>query len=175
MKNKKAVSLMISYVLLIAIAIGLATGVYAYLKVLANINPPLDCKPETSVILEDKNCYLGGVEFILKNNGRFNISGVVVSVGEDSQKAPTAYLIPQPTGGVIAGHYYFNEPLKPGEIKSAEFTNKEKIGTIEQPITFESINTIQIQPFITDKNQRVVCQNSVIKQEITECQIADLP
>lgn len=172
MKSKKAVSLMISYVLLIAIVIGLGIGVYAWLKVLANISPAPDCKKGTSLILEKQECYPGKLKIDLKNNGRFNINGIVVSVGPDSQSTPTTYLIPDEQGGVIEGYYYFPEPLKPQETTTAVFKNKEKVGTIEQIITFENITIIQIQPFIIDKNQRVVCQNAVITQEVSGCQIA---
>jgi len=163
-RNKKAVSLMISYVLLIAIAIGLSIGVYAWLKLISNISPAINCKEGTSLILESQNCYPGNVEFNLKNNGRFNIDGVVIAVGENPKNTPTTYLTPHPTGGVINGDYIFLSSLNPGDSAKAIFTNQEI------PPKIQNIRIVQIQPFIIDKNQKIICQNSVIKQEIEPCQ-----
>lgn len=161
---------MISYVLLITIVIGLAIGVYAWLKILANISPATDCKEGTSLILQEQNCYQGGLELILKNNGRFNIDGVIVAISNESQKQPVIYLMPDEMGGVLEGHYYLNEPVKPGGISYALFTNKEKSGD-----TIKEVIKIQLQPFIVDKNQRVICKNAVITQEVSDCQINELP
>ena len=164
--NKKAVSLMISYVLLIAIVIGLAIGVYAWLRVIANISPTPDCKEGTSIILEQENCYPGSLELDLKNNGRFNISGVIVAISNETQQQPTIYLIPDKQGGVIKGNYYFPTPLSPQEITTVLFTNKDENGD-----TIIDVTAIQLQPFIIDKNQKVVCKEAVITQELTGCQI----
>lgn len=162
---------MISYVILISIAIGLSIGVYGWLKLIANPTPQIDCKEGTSLILESENCAPGRLELTLKNNGRFNISGVIISIGNNPQNQPTTYPMPDELGGVLQGHYQFSEPLKPPQLSTASFTNKEKIGNIEQIIPFTDIKVIQLQPFIMDKNQRIICQNAVIKQEITGCVI----
>ena len=51
--EKKAVSLMLSYVLLISIVIALSVGVFAWIRTMAEFSPPVDCKEGTSIILED--------------------------------------------------------------------------------------------------------------------------
>ena len=74
MKNKKAVSLMVSYVILISIVIAVSIGVYAYLKAfVGDVEPAIDCKEETSFIIESYTCSIGNLELTLRNNGRFNI------------------------------------------------------------------------------------------------------
>jgi len=172
MKNKKAVSLMVSYVILISIVIAVSIGVYAYLKAfVGDVEPAIDCKEETSFIIESYTCSIGNLELTLRNNGRFNIDGVVLGVGEDSQRAPTTYLIPQVSGGVLEGHYQFQEKLKPGQTKTADFTNKEYIGNTEQEISYTNIQAVQIQPYIIENNKRINCQQAVITQLITDCQI----
>ena len=35
----------------------------------------------------------------------------------------------------------------------------------------KNIEVIQLQPFIIDKNQRIVCENALIKQQISACVI----
>jgi len=173
MKNKKAVSLMLSYVILISIVIGLSVGVYAWLKTMSVSPEAVDCSEGTSVILEDYTCHPDGyIELNLKNNGRFNVTGIILSVGDNPQQVPITYLIPQITGGVIEGHYQFPTPLKPGQNAIAVFTNKEyDVNRVEQEINFQNIEVIQIQPFIIQNSKRINCQQSVIKQEINNCQV----
>ena len=163
-KNKKAVSLIKFYVILISIVIGLSVGVYAWLKVIANPSAPTDCKSDTSVILESQECNPGSLELNLVNNGRFNVNGVIVAVGDDSDSYPTIYL--KTNVYSEAGEYFFINPLKPQNSLEIEFTNEDSEGTIRN-----SIGVIQIQPFIIEQNQKIVCQNSVIKQEVSGCNL----
>ena len=173
MKNKKAVSLMVSYVLLISIAIIVATGVFIWLRTMANIAPSTDCKEGTSLILENYNCAFGtdgGIDLYLKNNGYFNIDGVILSVGNDTGIFPVVYLMPRPLNGFqgnIKGHYFFNTALGPGDITSANFSNVD--GQDLEIVDFKNISIIQIQPFITETTGKVVCQNAIIKQTIANC------
>ena len=54
-RDKKGVSEILSYVILISIAVSLSIGVYAWLKDYANVNPKIDCKDGTSIMLSDYN------------------------------------------------------------------------------------------------------------------------
>ncbi len=172
-RNKKAVSLMVSYVLLVSIAIIVATGVFVWLRTMSNINPPANCKEGTSLILENYLCTNGtngGIDLYLKNNGYFNIDGVILSVGNDTGIFPVVYLMPDPEGsyqGNIKGHYFFNTTLGPGEIRSANFSNTD--GEDLEVVDFNNIRIIQIQPFIIETTGKVVCQNAIIKQTIGNC------
>lgn len=177
MTNKKAISLMISYVILIAIVISVSVGVYAYLRISANISPEINCKPGTSVIIEEYECFTGdefaaaGIDLDIKNNGRFNVDGVIVAVGNDSQRAPITYLIPDSSTVQLEGHYFFANKLKPGEIETVEFSNQEKTPTGRNIVEFENITVIQIQPFIIDGLSKIICSDAVIKQGVQECKI----
>ena len=173
--KKKAVSLMISYVLLISIAIILAVGVFVWLKYLTDVSPPVDCEPGTSVILNGVSCSLLGIELNLKNNGRFNIDGIILTVGNESEQPPINSLIPRSlvNEGLLAGHYFLNSPLKPGQNNTVYFSNQEyEFGTNNKKIVdFEDIRVIQIQPFIEHKTGVIICSNAVIKEKITDCKI----
>ena len=172
-RNKKAVSLMVSYVLLISIAIVVATGVFVWLRTMSNIAPPADCKEGTSLILENYLCTFGidgGIDLHLKNNGYFNIDGVILSVGNDTEIFPVVYLMPDPEGifkGSVKGHYFFSTTLGPGEITSANFSNTD--GEDMEIVDFNNVRIIQIQPFIIETTRKVVCQNAIIKQTINNC------
>ena len=52
-KNKKAVSLMLSYVLLVTITIGLAIAVFSWLRLIANIEPVVSCEDGTAILITD--------------------------------------------------------------------------------------------------------------------------
>ncbi len=174
-KSKKGVSLMVSYVLLVSIIIIVSIGVFTWLKTVSNITPPADCKEGTSIILENYICDSGtnaGIDLYLKNNGYFNISGIMLSVGNDTAIFPVVYLMPEFNAGSqvpIKGTYFFEKPLKPGEITTANFTNID--GQYVEEVDFNNIRIIQIQPFITEKTGRVFCKNAVIKQNIEDCVI----
>ncbi len=175
--KKKGISVMVSYVLLISIAIALSIGVFAWMKVIVkDAEPSVDCKEGTSIILENYECseesisVANGANFILnfKNNGRFSIDGVIVAVSEDVDKAPVIYLLPTDSPAeTSAGISYFTGGLKPGEVKSVEFLN-EGIGKEDM---VEDVKIIQIQPFIKPKNEKIVCKDAIIRQNIEDCVI----
>lgn len=173
LKNKKAVSLMISYVILIAIAITMAIAVFAWLKIIANIEPVASCDEETSITINDYSCESKIFKLQIKNNGRFNVSGFILTVGNNPERIPTTRLIPLNKNEITEeGFFLFSPALKPGEPpKEAIFTNTEKKqdGGIRE---VESIINLRIQPFIIDdeSKEKIFCEN-VIKQEIEGCNI----
>jgi len=174
--NKKALSEIVSYVILISITIALSIGVFAWLKLYANIEPTPDCDEATSIImLENPRCYsedgIGQMDIKLKNNGRFNISGIIFGVADDVKKAPIYYLVPKSDVGTLTDSgYYFNKQLSPGEIIDLNFSNRARISGTEK--IFDYIKVIQIQAFVKMDNKRVVCRNSVIKQNTENCNFA---
>lgn len=175
MENKKAISLMVSYVLLVSIVIIVSIGVFAWLRTVANISPPTDCKEGTSVILENYLCTSGadgGIDLYLKNNGYFNISGIILSVSNDTGIFPVVYLMPDIatcSGTAIKGHCQFAQALKPGEIITTNFSNID--GDDLQPVDFNEIRIIRIQPFVIETTGKIICQNAAIKQNINNCVI----
>ena len=169
---------MVSYVILISIVITLSIGVYAWLEVISNPAPALDCKDDTSIILESYECFDGslgeaGIDLNLENNGRFNIDGIIFAVGDNSQRAPITYLMADNAETVLTeGHHFFLEPLKPGETITAKYSNKfkDQDGSIN-PVSFDEIQVIQLQPFIITEQGKVICQDAVIKQDVQGCEV----
>ncbi len=174
LKNKKAVSLMLSYVILITIAITMAIAVFAWLKIMANVEPVASCEEETSIILDEYSCDSEMFILQIKNNGRFSVDGFILSVGDSVERTPTNHLIPFNTREVTGEGYlrFFSgndaSPLGPGQSREARFTNHEKKpdGTIEE-VDFDYIRNLRIQPFIIDdkSEKKVLCDN-VIRQTI---------
>lgn len=170
--NKMGLSEMISYVLLISIAIGISVGVFAWMKSYA-VNPAsVECKEGTSVTIQNYECFPnpeGGIRLIIKNNGRFNVSGIIVVAGNNSEREPGYYLklSNRQLWNLQEGYYFFTNPLKPGTEETVEFSNNYSSGGVIKSI--DSIKIIRIQLFvINEKRARVFCQNS-IKQPIEDC------
>ena len=163
--NKRGISLIVSYVLLISMALILATGVYIWLKSF-NLNPPVDCQDGTTVIIDNYQC---GNEFNLniKNNGLFTVDGVVVTVSDDVNKQPYILLIPVDSPIIKkAGYYFFSNGLIPGNTTTAKFSSSSINGG-----KLNQINSVKIQPVMVDKKSQIICQKAVINQKIENCNL----
>lgn len=161
LKKTKAVSEIVSYVLLISITIMIAIGMYAYLKSYSNLNPVNDCDDQTSLIVTNYSIDSGNVIIQLKNNGYFNVDGFILSVGNETEPIYQLLAV-NDLPRIYYGIFYFIPELKPGTMKIAYFKNKTK----DSEIDVTKIHVIQIQPFILNKDKRVVCSKSVIQQEV---------
>tara|TARA_Y100000310_G_scaffold341057_1_gene438941 strand:+ start:2891 stop:4642 length:1752 start_codon:yes stop_codon:yes gene_type:complete len=172
--QKKAQSLMLSYVILISIVIAISIGVFTWLKYAANVTPPISCKEGTSVILEGMSYSSQGITLALKNNGRFNVGGIILTVSNETELSSPTYLVAssKQNSGLDAGSYFFNSKLKPGDSVYSYYSNTSKAlnGTSgfggETDVNLSKMKALQIQPFIYDERGVIVCQNSLIKQEL---------
>ena len=171
MKNKKAVSLMISYVILIAIAVTMSITVFVWLRTIANIEPVKSCQEGTSIIISDYQCNIGKFNLTIKNNGRFNVNGFILTISDNVEREPIIRLTPFNTNEITKeGYFIFNDSLKPGKINEAIFGNKDQ----KTNKNIEFIKNIKIQSFIIDKetNEKILCED-IIKQKIEDCKISN--
>jgi len=88
--NKKAVSEIIGYVLLISIAVGLSVVVLVYLKDLIPKDKPT-CEDNVNLFLQDHNCKIllgkGNLTIRIVNKGLFMIDAVYVYASEENRSA----------------------------------------------------------------------------------------
>ena len=172
--NKKSVSEMLSYVILISIAITMAIAVFAWLKIIANVKPVEACEEGTSVIINNYVCGNNILNLTIKNNGRFDISGFVLEVGDNSNRARTTRLLPLYTEQTSnEGFLIFRPALNPGKEKEAIFSDKEKRPNGEiREIDFQNIANIKLQPFIIhESGTKIVCEESIIRQNLENCRL----
>jgi hypothetical protein len=176
-KEKKAVSLMISYVILITIAIAMAITVFAWLKLVANVEPLPSCGDGTSIIINDYVCGGGILNLTIKNNGRFSVDGFTIQVGDNPQRQPITHILPwNNTELSVEGYFRFDSPLKPGETRSALFSDSKKGG---DPLGFSDIVNLKIQPYTfyeskEVKKTKILCQQAVLKQNLGSCNIESI-
>ena len=178
--KKRAQSLMLSYVILVSIVIAISIGVFTWLKYAANVEPVVNCNEGTSIRLTDINCSSSGVDLNLKNNGRFSIDGIILTVSNETGLTFPTYLVPKKeyNAGLQAGSYFFDDKLKPDNSLIAEYSLYERRIVGEEGfgdatlVDFDEIKTIQIQPFILSETGIVVCQDAVIKQNV-DCSLSE--
>lgn len=167
-RGKRAISLMVSYVLLIVIALTLAGGVYTWLRFyIPQTDQQQECPTDTSLTIRSYTCPVGPPKDIIlniENNGFFNVDGFFLRVANESGKLPTL-LLTNPTGsvgsGLFEGRYYLGTNiLAPG--KNRTF-----------PIVYTDANQVyrvQVQPFIQTETDLLSCKTSVdLYVEVGDC------
>ena len=162
--NKKAVSLMVSFVILVSIVLASAMAAYAFLKNYPDIiKEKVDCKEGTSLVIDEYICLDGEFKIKIRNNGLFKVNGFKMYVSYDEFKEPTEIL---KTESQDSDNYYFyildkQKGLMPQN--TGGFENS-------RDITFQVLNQpeiLKLQPVILDENNYlIVCENAIIKQEI---------
>ena len=171
-KNRKGISNVIGYVLLIVITIVISTIVFQWMKTYIPTDP-LDCPDGVSVFVKDYdyNCTENQLNLKIKNNGRFNIGGYFIhGTNSPEQKLAIIDLTPYAdlgTGGdsELAGLVIFNT-----ENNSFNPNNEIKNLFDFSDTSFGQIYSIEIIPIryqlTNNKNRIVSCSNAKIKQKV---------
>ena len=154
-KSKKAVSLMVSYVLLIVIALALASVIYSWAKVKSNFLPQEECPEDVSIIIKDYSCNntIKVISLYIENKGLFNINGFFIRASDNESIIAS---IPLNTTDIersliISGRYdFFDNLLKPNEVRVANFSFKNS----------DPLKKIEIQPYILQE-KITLCPNRV--------------
>ncbi len=173
MKNKRAVSLMLSYVLLVIIGIALSIGVYSWLKFVVKGTEGIEKCPEgISLVIQDYNLLDNKkIELNVKNKGLFNISGYYIKGTDDKNQEAWFNLKDVMAGSIssaVDGTYLFLEPLPPNAENSHVFLY-EGLDKLEK-IELEPFRIQEKEPL--KKKKIVLCEQGVISQEISlECRI----
>ena len=173
-QRKKAVSELISYVLLIVIAIGASVLVYGALKLYVPKTNPT-CQDGISLVVSDSyNCIIendhsANLSLSLSNKGKFTVDAVYVRIGRLNQ-ATTVWI----NSGNLSQYYLYSgltAGLLPGQ-ETGWRTYKINKDTIQgnYPITQEGRYNLEIDPVVIDKisKKESLCSNAIITQEI-EC------
>lgn len=152
--SKKTQSEMISYVLLIIIALVISTGVYAWIRWIApSQHDAQTCSEDVALVINSYSCNNQIIFLTVENKGFFTIDGFFARATNDSNKIPTYMLLTMdPWADLVnvQGRYDFKEKFMPGQINVTRFSY--------QPIG--SIKKVQLQPFVTaDKGQLLICKN----------------
>ena len=86
LKNKRAISELISYVLLITLAIAMAASVWFFLKPWGEKPlPEEECPGTVNIVLENYSCTTTTMDFYLSNRGLHNVTGIRLKIINNPQ------------------------------------------------------------------------------------------
>ena len=159
-RDKKGVSVMIGYVLLIVGAIIMGGLVYSWLKSYVP-QETIECPDGVSIFIEDISCQGGILKIMLTNNGGFNIDAFGIKSGSPTAEIATrdiSALTPNGQAGVVLFSGGRNK-LAPGEsTEYLEFELEHETGLVEiTPVRFEVVR---------GQNKLVSCGKAKIKETV---------
>ena len=162
LRDKKGVSLMMGYVLLIIIAIGLSIAVYSFLVLYLPSQEP-GCPDDIKMTVDKVVCDCSESNYViildLTNRGLFDIDGVIVKAGKIGR-----------FGNVLNRDEADVTSPKAGEGISAMFTLLDKD---DEPVNSQPNNyQVEIEPYVfieeeSDKPQ--LCSHNLVTQPIVDC------
>ncbi|MBU2562122.1 MAG: hypothetical protein KKF68_00475 [Nanoarchaeota archaeon] len=163
-KNKKAVSIMIGYVLLITIAIIMSVVIYQWMRSYVP-KDILTCPEEVSIYIKNLECSGTQLNLTLRNNGQFNIAGYFIhATKKPDQELATLDLSQsvvetnQIQGNAIIFDYLSLNSLKPNQEKTNYFNLNDTIYSLEiTPVRYQGEE---------NKMRLVNCGNSKVKESI---------
>ncbi|MEI7719167.1 MAG: archaellin/type IV pilin N-terminal domain-containing protein [archaeon] len=159
--NKKGVSEIVSYVLLISITFIIAGMVYSWLTFYVTPGKETKCEEGVSITLRSYvyNCTTKAFNLTLQNRGLFDIDGYIIRVGNQSDSEIGVYTINK-TGKILnTSEVYTDVYINSSHLDSLDATN-----TLQKNMT-GNISFIEIQPFEIQESARVFCE-SVVKQKV---------
>lgn len=163
--NKKGVSILVGYVLLITIAIIMAGVVYTWLKSYVP-QDSIECPDGISVFIKNVECGIKDGKYFLdlsiENNGRFEFDGYFIKVAESETMQIAVKDISKSlvSGGSSAGGVVrFSKPLKAGETATIAKFNLDK------PIYFLEVMPV-IYETVDNQIRQVSCGKAQVKENV---------
>jgi len=170
-RNKKAVSPMIGYILLISAAIFMSVIVYAWLKTYVP-RAALECPETTSIFIESYTCIPNNqLNITIRNNGNFNVAGYFIRLanvsGQELATVDLSRRLQSEFGGInISNSVLFSEE-NPGN----SFTPNDEITNVFDITGTGTIYFIELTPIrveeIDNRDRTASCGNAKIKEEIS--------
>ncbi len=168
--NKKGLSTMIGYVLLVGIVITMSAVVYVWLKSYVPSQQDLDCPDGVSMFATNVRCISSGEEYIVNltivNDGRFSLGGYLVSGVAEGEEIATRDLVDEIPlinsenqiwlyPGVVYTPVKQNV-LQPGDRKnsSLKITDKEIAALVITPLRW------------SDKGSLITCAKNRFREEL---------
>jgi len=171
-KNRKGVSMIIGYVLLISVSIVMSILVYNWIKTYVP-KDALKCSEGTSMFIQEinYNCEDSVLALTLKNNGKFSVNGFYIRVsnvsGEDLATIDISSRILN-GGAISANSIVFSEfveneltPDEPSNVKSVSF-NVSGLGQIYKV----EVTPIRLQ-VVDDVKYSISCVESATEETLT--------
>lgn len=152
--DKRGISAMIGYVLLVVIGITLAVLVYGFLKVYVPSDKAV-CPDNVALSIEEFSCFNGAVKVRLGNRGLFKVDGAYIRIGEEGRVF--RQLLNE--DNIFFDEWASEEGLPPGEFwpKTTE-KSYAYAGTGQQ--------ILEVEPVIFVDDELTLCSSAVITQPV---------
>jgi hypothetical protein len=158
--DKKAVSLIVSYVLLISIGLSISGLVFGWLKFYVNIEDSVQCPEGVSFLIvgskyQEHSPGSVSLNLTIQNKGRFNIEGYIVRINNRTGSKVAINNIYRPED-LLAPRPDRTFPIKPNQIVNHMFDS-----TYLSSKGIGKICFLEIQPYIKDEqNQTIPCSQT---------------
>lgn len=157
--NKKAVSEIVAYALLISISLSLAGMVFIWLKnYMPQDTSSIECEENIGLIIKDYyySCDNKTLNLTLENKGLFDIAGYVIRVNNFTLAKIGIYTLNKTGKFLFAGEVHKESYL------FANQTDELLPKPIGGYLTF-----VEVQPFLVKEGKKVYCSNFVSKQTLS--------
>jgi hypothetical protein len=161
-KDRRGVSIMVGYVLLIIMAVGLSIAVFAYLKLYLP-KADAECKDNIIISIDEVSCELSqGTEYYvslkLTNRGLFNINGAFIRIGE--QGRIFKILLNEEENFLFQEGAGSDNLLNPGE------TWEPENFYLYEPDNPDAPQEIEVEPFVYIDNKPALCEKAIVSKTI---------
>ncbi len=164
-RDKRGISVMIGYVLLVAFAVIIGVITYAWIKTYVPADS-IVCSDGVSLYISDVNFDAESNDLVvnIKNNGRFNVDGYFIQVKNDSEQEIANINIAEylSSGGNVLGNAVRIE----GQLKP----NQEIGNTFNLPEAIGSVLSVTITPFqyktFGNRQRLVSCGDARVSQNV---------
>lgn len=157
-RNKKGISELISYVLLVSLAVTLSIAVYAWFSFYVKQSKIPLCPEGVSLVINNYNCSDQVLNIEIKNKGLFNVDGFYLRANNRSIGNPNFLLL----------RNRYTTPLTPGNNSIHSVNYSFLVGFVGG--VKASLREIEIEPYRIYWNTTVFCDKSIIRQRLDNCQ-----
>jgi hypothetical protein len=170
--NKKGISPMIGYVLLISAAIVMSIIVYTWLKTYVP-KEALECPDYTSMFIKNSTCDLNAnqLNITIRNNGNFNIAGYFARIANESGQELATIDISRKLQSQFGGLTLGNSVLFGTSEEGNSFSPNEEITHVFDITGMGNIDFVELTPMRVQEEDRKVrtasCSDAKISEELS--------
>ncbi len=166
-KNKKGVSVLVGYVLLITFVIFMGVIIYSWMKSYVPKND-LNCPDGTSLFIKDYECDSSELNITLKNNGRFNVGGYFIRVTDTPQAGLATIDISQNLTSGGSTITPFGVKFQGNDNSLVPTYDETHIFDISDYAQIYSLEIVPLRWQEEDRRKRLVtCKTSILREDIT--------
>lgn len=146
--NKRALSEILAYVILITMALALSVLVYSWLKCYipgSCGSAAVTCPEGVNVVIKDYSCVSGQLNVTVENKGLFSADGVVMKVNDINDPLQQTRIAVYTLG---ANQGKFFDRLSPGQNITYTFNIFDDVYNGDQHAGIYTLNFLEVQPFV---------------------------